>query len=585
MICISVFTCAMAGCSSGTDSAGAAEDNPGRASDGTDDGPDDGDGTPPYTGTAYYVANNGNDDLDGLSPATAWKTIARVNSQVAFRGGDAILFKRGDVWREELVITWSGESGAHITFGAFGSGDKPRILGSEMAGNWSAVSGNANVWQAATHLSAPLAGHPAGIFFGGSDGETTWGRSQDIHAVNTCGTDFDNLQQEFDWCWQDDAIYVYSPDDPATRYTFVEVPQRRGAITMTSHNPQEYITIDGLELMYGTMYGYNDGWPMDYEVRGLTIRNCHVAYIGIRGGDSAMGLVIWHSDMLVRNNEIHDCGRRNISYNVYTDNGKNTPNLVFENVVFENNVLYHGYHTTGFDISHGSAMFDTFRNFTFRNNYIWDDPDDDPADTPNDFTSMGIYLESGSGLFTDFAIYNNIIKHLKQKSLAIGGVDNLSIYNNTIYGTNPNIDGYRPMVSISGDNANLRFNNNIVHGTVSADAFASRCVYIGSGNTEVTGMENNLYFQDDERQVILYNVSTSYHMDDWSLYRQDTGRDLNSPDPANPLFTNAADGNFRLQPGSPAHNAGMAVSGRLTDFYGNPIVGAPDIGAVEVQNE
>lgn len=595
---LAVIFFAPTACSSGSSSTNSSGDDPIAESNGSQPSCDDGiqnqDETGVdcggscdacYAGTVFYVSNSGNDDNDGLTPDTAWETIARVNRQPEFQGGDAILFKRGDVWREELVITWSGGPGAHIMIGAYGSGDKPGILGSERAENWSAVGGHPNVWQASTPLDAPHAGHPAGIFFGEVNGDTTWGRAQDIHAVNACGTDFGNLQQEYDWCWQDDAIYVYAPENPGTRYAFVEVPQRRGAITMQSNNPMEYITIDGLEMMYGTMYGYNDGWPMDYEVRGLTIKNCHVGYIGIRGGDSAMGLVIWHSDMLVSNNEIHDCGRRNVSYNVYTDNGKHTPDLVFENVVFENNVLYHGYHTTGFDVSHGDAMFDTFRNFTFRNNFIWDDPDDDPLEEPDDFTSMGIYLWSGSGRFTDFKIYNNILKHLKQKSLAIGGVDNLAIYNNTIYGTNPNIDGYRPMVSISGDNANLRFNNNIVHGTASADAFVSRCVYIGSGNTEVAGMDNNLYFQEDDRQIILYTSSTSdnYRMDDWDRYQQETGWDLNSPVPQPPLFLDAPHGVFKLHSDSPAHNKGVAVDGRSTDFYGNPVVGVPDIGAVELQ--
>ena len=50
---------------------------------------------------------------------------------------------------------------------------------------------------------------------------------------------------------------------------------------------------------------------------------------GIRGGGNAYGLVVSHSDLLVRNNDIHDCGRRSVSYNVYTDNGRSTPDLVF----------------------------------------------------------------------------------------------------------------------------------------------------------------------------------------------------------------------------------------------------------------
>lgn len=548
-----------------------------------------------FSGTTYYVANSGDNDADGLTPDTAWRTIDRVNGEPGLKPGDAVLFQRGDTWREELVITWSGAPGAPITFGAYGTGDKPRILGSERATDWSPVGGVANVWQSATALDWPRAGygdaHPSSIFFGEKDDSVTWGRVQDIHEVNACGTGFSQLQQEYDWCWESDAIYVYAPEDPDTHYAYVEVPQREGSITMVTHEPQEYIVIDGLELMFGVMYGYNDGWPMRYEVSGLTIRNCHIGYIGIRGGDSAMGMVIWHSDMLVQNNDVHDCGRRSISYNVYTDTSNHPPNQVFDNVLFEGNVLHNGYHTTGFDISHGSAESGTFSDFTFRNNFIWDDPTDDPTEDyavdQNDFTSMGLYLESHAAVFKDFKVYNNIFMYLKQKAIAVSGVDNLQIYNNTLYGMNPNIDNYRAIVHIAGDNENFLFNNNIIHGTVSADLFPARCFLI-SGDTTVVSIDNNLYFQDDDRQALQYVVTTSYYTDDWNQYRADTGWDGNSPAPLNPLFVDAEGGDFHLRwsagAKSPAIDAGRAIDDRTTDFYGNPIVGTPDIGAVEYQN-
>jgi hypothetical protein len=535
--------------------------------------------------TTYFIANDGDDELNsGTLPTEPWASLAKVN-EAALRPGDSVLFKRGDTWREELVITRSGSEGAHITFGAYGSGAKPRILGSEQATGWSRVDGHDGVWQAAPPLDAPHAGHPASIFFGELDGEgaTTWGRVQDIHGVNTCGGDFTNLQTEYDWCWEADRLYVFAPENPEARYRFVEVPQRRGAITMENHNPQEYITIDGLELMYGTMYGYNDGWPMDYEVRGLDIRNCHVAYIGIRGGDSAMGLVIWHSDMAVRGNDIHDCGRRGISYNVYVDNGRHNQGLIFENVLFQNNTLHNGYHTTGFDISHGSGMVDTLRNFTFRGNFIWDDATDDIV-APNDFTSMGLYLHAGDAIFTDVTIINNIVKNPKQKGFAISDVDNLVMANNTLYGMNPNIDGYRSLVHIAGDNANLTFINNIIYGTIDRDNFGMRCLYISdSTTTQASRLDHNLYFQADEGQYIVYTDGSGFHMDEWDTYRQATGWDANSPTPAAPLFIDPENNDFRLSAGSPAIDAGVSVAGRTSDQVGNPITASPDLGALEFQ--
>jgi hypothetical protein len=51
----------------------------------------------------YYVSNNGSDRNDGLTPATAWQTIAKVNAS-RFQPGDVILFKGGDTFLGPLVL-------------------------------------------------------------------------------------------------------------------------------------------------------------------------------------------------------------------------------------------------------------------------------------------------------------------------------------------------------------------------------------------------------------------------------------------------------------------------------------------------
>ena len=104
----------------------------------------------PITSAAtYYVDSlNGNDASDGSSPTTAWKSISRVNSST-FQPGDQILFHRGGSWREQLIVSSSGSSGAAITFSAFGSGPAPQILGSQaknLAGDWTNESNG--IWYA-----------------------------------------------------------------------------------------------------------------------------------------------------------------------------------------------------------------------------------------------------------------------------------------------------------------------------------------------------------------------------------------------------------------------------------------------------
>ena len=74
---------------------------------------------------------DGDDRNDGKSPATAWRTVARVNSQ-SFQPGDQVLFERGGEWRECLVPASSGTAARPIVFGAYGVGPKPKFWGSDV---------------------------------------------------------------------------------------------------------------------------------------------------------------------------------------------------------------------------------------------------------------------------------------------------------------------------------------------------------------------------------------------------------------------------------------------------------------------
>lgn len=86
-----------------------------------------------YTGTAYYVSNQGDDGNDGLSPETAWATLDRVN-QASLEYGDAVFFERGGTWRNTTVETKEG-----VTYSAYGEGAKPRICASPENGGDSAL--------------------------------------------------------------------------------------------------------------------------------------------------------------------------------------------------------------------------------------------------------------------------------------------------------------------------------------------------------------------------------------------------------------------------------------------------------------
>ena len=81
-----------------------------------------------YTGTAYYVSNNGSDRNNGRSPRNAFATPAALE-RVNLKYGDAVFFERGSVWRG-VTLPPSVAQAEGVTFSAYGEGPKPQFLGS-----------------------------------------------------------------------------------------------------------------------------------------------------------------------------------------------------------------------------------------------------------------------------------------------------------------------------------------------------------------------------------------------------------------------------------------------------------------------
>ncbi|HMN04381.1 MAG TPA: right-handed parallel beta-helix repeat-containing protein [Flavobacteriales bacterium] len=102
---------------------------------------------PAASATDYYVSPTGNDANNGTSPATAWKTIDRVNqAPFSYQAGDRILFERGGTWRGEILFGSSGTASQPIVIGNYGNGAKPLIKGSVAVSGWTAHQGN--IWKA-----------------------------------------------------------------------------------------------------------------------------------------------------------------------------------------------------------------------------------------------------------------------------------------------------------------------------------------------------------------------------------------------------------------------------------------------------
>ena len=77
------------------------------------------------SGKSYYVAADGNDENDGLSKETPWKTLKRVHEATELTAGDAVFFRRGDLFRGEFTCKQG------VTYSAYGNGAKPLLTASE----------------------------------------------------------------------------------------------------------------------------------------------------------------------------------------------------------------------------------------------------------------------------------------------------------------------------------------------------------------------------------------------------------------------------------------------------------------------
>lgn len=88
--------------------------------------------------TYYIDSKNGNDNHDGLTENSSWKSHTLLES-VDLQPGDVVNFARGSDWIGGIQINSSGSDGSPIIFTNYGAGDLPKFSNP----NWEDNTGNA----------------------------------------------------------------------------------------------------------------------------------------------------------------------------------------------------------------------------------------------------------------------------------------------------------------------------------------------------------------------------------------------------------------------------------------------------------
>jgi hypothetical protein len=77
----------------------------------------------------YHFSSSAGNDLNDGSLGSPFQTITKLNG-LALSGGDKIVFKRGDTFIGQLIVSHSGTNGAPIVYDSYSSGALPILSGS-----------------------------------------------------------------------------------------------------------------------------------------------------------------------------------------------------------------------------------------------------------------------------------------------------------------------------------------------------------------------------------------------------------------------------------------------------------------------
>ncbi len=300
-------------------------------------------------GTHYYVSSSeGNDNNDGLAPDRAWASIAKVNS-VSLNPGDAILFKRGDVWNRQGRLN----SKANVTFSAYGEGPKPQFswyVDASESSDWTAVGENLYVYSGAYQSNGNTNTGLPGSYLTSTDSDCDdvgniifdddkgWGvkvlkrndvdYSVDLGTVPTgFGTlthnsrpfaDQKDLSQHLEFYHnpEESRLYLYCEGgNPGDVFKNIKLVLKEYLFFGATANVCSNVRVDNLSFKYAGCHAISLNGAVYY-----TIQNCEIGFIGgsiqqyYFGGSEATiptrfgeGIQNWGScnDLKIQNNYIY----------------------------------------------------------------------------------------------------------------------------------------------------------------------------------------------------------------------------------------------------------------------------------------
>lgn len=554
--------------------------------------------------TDYYVSSSiGDDNNDGISASTPWKTFAKIQA-FSFSPGDKILLKKGDIWHQTFKLYSAGTVAQPIIVSSYGTGEMPivDVVAEHNSLGWMGVG--SNLWST---LDVPY--DPKRLLI---DGVEVLDAAEE--RIQELGTYIPDLVQYY----YDDvtsALNIYSTDSPSNHD--IQFSSELYALSLSNdHN----ITIENIEFIGG----YRICVAIS-SCSGITLRNLKVgeyANFGIQMGSYKVnGVNFQLCDNVIIDNCIVDSEYK-FDYSLAgTESGTSNRGP-------REGVLFRG--TINCELKNSLV-----KNYCHANLNIFT-PATEPGGTQldervvedckvynNTFTSPDIAYggraaidgfcfdnEIYNNLFIDIAVQNqfnghnnhihhNIFKRVKSSPLKAWPTGNaiaiqgyyLEVKEN-IFENNLMIDCESAGFYISGNNGygdviqnvfrnNVIYNCGTTNNNIGIEVATNSNSYSNHGNI----FKNNLVYNDSTDETIFF-YDTIMNIEVLNDNDSTNGYTISSNIGENPLFIDVIEEDFHLLSNSPCIDAATTPLA-ITDWDGNaiPLPGTlPDIGIYEYQN-
>lgn len=258
---------------------------------------------------SYHVDPNGNDTAAGTAPGSAWKSVAKINA-TPLKPGDSVLFKRGGIWREALLVPASGMAQAPITFAAYGDGAKPRFVGSDVvaASTFREVGAGTYAAEVATPVNAVLRGTAFLFDAQGkppSDVPESYAWNNGVLTLHTA-TDPRSAKQVWSVCVREDLLHSNGKDHVVMRDLAVEDSAKSGGGYGVRIMGSHHVLLERVDVLRAGKHHFGCINSTD-----VIQRSCYAAYAMPRQGNGGASAWVSYGDresgVADQTSEYHDC--------------------------------------------------------------------------------------------------------------------------------------------------------------------------------------------------------------------------------------------------------------------------------------